>query len=356
MNDVSRSLTERRLPTGGHEPIASVILPAHNEERSLRFVLEDLLGQDCLACLHIVVVANGCTDRTASVARSFTERASRSGHRLTVVELAEANKAAALNAGEAVCSGGARLFVDADVALSRNAVSEVLARLDPRTGVHHCAPALRAAPPTSGVVGSYVRIWSQLPYVRDQVIGCGFYAVSPEGRQRWERFPDIISDDKFVRLHFRPVEHEVATTAWFRVSFPERLSELVRVRGRWCRGNDEVDRAFPGLVRNDRTRWLGAARFLLGRPSLWADLPVFVGVFATGRLLAFRARSTGTATWERAASSPARTSSSPARTGDGRLEGWHDGGTEARRSDRWVRVWKRRGAGWTTSSGRSAGA
>jgi hypothetical protein len=50
-----------------------------------------------------------------------------------------------------------------------------------------------------------------------QLHGCGCYAVSSEGRRRWTMFPDLISDDKFVRLYFSEREQRVIDSTWFHV-------------------------------------------------------------------------------------------------------------------------------------------
>ena len=60
--------------------------------------------------LEIIVACNGCTDETARIARGFDG--------VTVLELEQPSKAAALNAGDAAASHWPRLYVDADVQIS----------------------------------------------------------------------------------------------------------------------------------------------------------------------------------------------------------------------------------------------
>src|SRR5262245_26214351 len=54
-------------------PMISVIIPAHNEEAYLGRTLEALNQQD-YAQLEIIVVANGCSDHTALIARNHCHR------------------------------------------------------------------------------------------------------------------------------------------------------------------------------------------------------------------------------------------------------------------------------------------
>ena len=67
-----------------------------------------------------MVACNGCTDRTADIARDRGAR---------VVEVAGPSKIAALDAGDAAAVGFPRFYVDADVVLTGRAVLDVAAAL-----------------------------------------------------------------------------------------------------------------------------------------------------------------------------------------------------------------------------------
>ena len=49
---------------------ASVVIPAHDEERGIARTLRSLEGGFAPGDLEIVVVCNGCTDRTAETVRA----------------------------------------------------------------------------------------------------------------------------------------------------------------------------------------------------------------------------------------------------------------------------------------------
>ena len=74
-------------------PAFSVVIPAHNEESVLARCLDTLLADSKSSGLEIVVVANGCTDRTVEIAKN-------SAMEISVVEILQASKHAALNAGD----------------------------------------------------------------------------------------------------------------------------------------------------------------------------------------------------------------------------------------------------------------
>ena len=93
---------------------ATVVVPAHNEEAVLGRLLAALLPSRDSEGLHVVVVANGCTDQVAVVACSHPS--------VEVVELPFGNKQLAMRAGDALGGDGAVVFVDADVVISREDV------------------------------------------------------------------------------------------------------------------------------------------------------------------------------------------------------------------------------------------
>src|SRR4051794_18307469 len=181
------------------EPI-SIIVPAKDEA--------DVIG-DCLRALHaqthrgsvqVIVVANNCSDRTAAVARRFARSFRRRGWDLDVLELrlpteAQGTKPSALNAGDAAAAFGHRVYLDADIELSPEALSAIAEAL--ADGVLFCGPQMRTWS-ASYASRAYSRIWSRLPCVGGDVIGAGVYAVHAEGRRRWGAFPNIVSDDKFA--------------------------------------------------------------------------------------------------------------------------------------------------------------
>jgi glycosyltransferase involved in cell wall biosynthesis len=277
----------------------SVIVPAHNEEAVLAQCLESLADQDVRTPVQIVVVGNGCSDRTLAVARASSSAFEQRGFRYEVIDLAKASKAAALNAGDRVAEFGHRAYLDADVTLSRNALSSVLDAFRSDPGLMFCSPRLRAIA-TTYAARVYARVWAELPYVKGDVIGAGCYVVRDGGRGRWTTFPDIVADDKFARLHFRRTERGVIEESQFCVHLPVGVAELVRVRSRWIRANRELRIGFPELARNDKRRFGGSPRFILQHAGLWIDLVPFTAIYLAAEIRAVLSRGHGPSTWERA--------------------------------------------------------
>ncbi len=96
----------------------SVIIPAHDEERYLGATLEALRRQNC-GRYEVIVVANGCSDRTAEVAEGRC-------HRLIV--LSRKGLGVARNLGAKLARGELLLFLDADTLLEPMALRVIAQR------------------------------------------------------------------------------------------------------------------------------------------------------------------------------------------------------------------------------------
>lgn len=197
----------------------------------------------------VVIAANACTDDTAAQALKLQSAFEQRGHELKVLDLSIKGKVAALNAAETHCPESIpRIYIDADVRVSPGLVGQIIEKLNADTPLY-ATGRLVFAPAQSFATRNYGRFWSRLPFLRDGGAGAGVFAVNAAGRTRWKEFPDIISDDTFVRLQFAPDERrEVAAT--FEWPLVEGFSRLVRVRRRQDAGVDEIARLYPHLIEN----------------------------------------------------------------------------------------------------------
>ncbi|EEW26705.1 glycosyltransferase family 2 protein [Rhodobacter ferrooxidans] len=224
----------------------SVIIPANNEAGYIGACLQALLASDPVpGGAEALVVANGCRDATADLARGFGDRAAQAGWGLTVLNLTEGSKPAALNAGDAVARGEMRAYLDADVQVSTALMAQLAAALaTPSPGYASGTPQI--PPARSPITRAYARFWQRLPFAQSPAPGYGLYAVNAAGRARWGAFPDIISDDTFVRLHFDASER-IACPAPYLWPMIEGFGPLVRVRRRQDAGVAEIARLYPDL-------------------------------------------------------------------------------------------------------------
>jgi len=218
-------------------PIASVVIPAHNEGAVIGRLLESLPKEIEGRTLEIIVSCNGCTDDTAAVARGYGTK---------VVEIKTPSKIAALNAADEVATAFPRLYIDGDVVITAKAVADLIRSLS-EPGILSAAPPYRlelAGRPWS--VRAYFAVWLRVMSMRVGYLGSGVYAVSKEGRGRFGQFPNVVADDTYVRNHFAMSERRIVPTDPTIVQAPWTLRALLRRRVRVAVGNLEMRARPPG--------------------------------------------------------------------------------------------------------------
>lgn len=226
----------------------SIIIPASNEGAWISHCLEAVFASKNLKAAQVIVVANGCTDRTADIARKYNRLAKEIGWQLDVIERKEGNKLKALNAGEGAAIGDVWIYLDADVRVSERVLGQIekaLSRPDARwaSGKLQMAAASR-------VSRAYALFWGNVPFMKKSVPGAGLFAVNKEGRKRWSLFPDIISDDMFVRLNFEPRER-IGVPGTYVWPVAEGWKNLINVRRRQNAGVAELEEFYPELMKNE---------------------------------------------------------------------------------------------------------
>lgn len=214
-------------------PFASIVVPAHDEEGALGANLVALLHGAGPSELDVVVVANGCTDRTAEVAR---------GAGVRVIETPRPGKAHALRLGDAVCATFPRLYLDADVRIDLAGVRAVVAALG-EPGVLAAAPSsvldLRGSSP---LMRRAHRVHEQLVGPRRGLSGVGMYAVNRQGHARAFPVPEVIADDEWVQRSFTAAERRVVAAACTVVRPAPTLRSYLRRRARVREGNAQLAR------------------------------------------------------------------------------------------------------------------
>ena len=270
----------------------SVIIPASNEEGYIGPCLSALFASGPVpGGAEAIVVANGCRDRTADVARGMAAQAAAAGWGFRVIDRAEGGKPVALDAGDAAALGDLRAYLDADVIVSPPVMAqlaEVLARPEPR----YASGTAVIPPARSWVTRAYARFWHSLPFAQSVAPGYGLFAVNAAGRARWAQFPAIISDDTFVRLQFLPGER-VQVAASYRWPMIEGFAALVRVRRRQDAGVAEIAGRWPELMGREAKARLGLGGLLARALRAPVGFAVYVAVS-----LAVRAKR-GSGAWVR---------------------------------------------------------
>ncbi|WP_204056425.1 glycosyltransferase [Microbispora corallina] len=255
--------------------MTSVVIPAHNEARVLGRLLSGLLDDARPDELDIVVVANGCTDETESVARA---------HGVRVVTTPVPSKREALRLGDRAARGFPRLYVDADVTLSTAGVRALTAPLDGSGTLLATAPerdlALADRP---WAVRLYYAVWTRLPHVRAGLFGRGVIAVTEEGNDRIRSLPAVMADDLAVSLAFADDERAVVAGARAGIQTPRTFADLLRRRVRAATGIHEWEQVSGSGGPSARTTVGDLVGIVLREPWLLPAATVFVGVTVLAR-------------------------------------------------------------------------
>lgn len=217
-------------------PVATVVVPAHDEgaviDRCLRVLLSDARPGE----LAVLVVSNGSSDDTAEVARRCARLM---GHEVEVLELAAAGKVGALRAGFGQVRHWPVIVLDADCELPTTSARALVAALD--TGEPTvAAPRMTVTTASSAVlVRRFYRVWTALPYVREGMVGSGVFALNEAGWRRLGTLPDVTNDDGWVRRAFA-VEERRSVPEPFVAHAARTTSALVSRRARIVNGNRQL--------------------------------------------------------------------------------------------------------------------
>jgi len=252
----------------------SVIIPAYNEETTIERCLTNLLEGSEAVNIQIIVVCNGCSDATAEKARFFEPK-------VKVVEIETGSKILALNTGDKIASYFPRFYIDADIIVSQKSLWVVAKTLE-------SGKVLAAAPKmkidlsrASNVVKAYYRTWLKTPYTSQGMLGSGIYGMSLVGRERFDKFPDIISDDGFVRLQFDISERKTVEEVEFTIFPPGNLRWLIAINTRAMLGNIELNKKYPELFKHEEGGNHSTVFFKLwgGKSLMDTLLYIFVKVY-----------------------------------------------------------------------------
>lgn len=276
----------------------SVIIPAHNEanviERCLTFLTENL-GENCA---EIIVVCNGCTDDTEQRAARFAG--------VHVINTSVASKVAALNLGDEVAQYFPIVYMDADITISIKDLMGTIEKMNENTEIMVAAPQLTVDLSRSDMfVKSFYNIWMRLPYfTTGQMVGSGIFILSELGRKRFTVFPNVISDDGYVRSLYQAGERRMIKDYYFTIFAPKTMTDLIKIKTRVRFGNMEVSEKYSNVSIGKDNTSLDIVRLVLRRP--WLILQSFIYIYVqikTRKLSRTRMAIADFTTWERDESS-----------------------------------------------------
>ncbi len=104
-------------------PLVTIIVPAFNEEKSIRKALDSIVEAD-YPHKEIIVIDDGSTDNTSAIAKSYQDKMS--PNNFIVVSKPNGGKASALNYALRFAKGEYIIAVDADSIMGRDAIKEIM--------------------------------------------------------------------------------------------------------------------------------------------------------------------------------------------------------------------------------------
>ncbi len=104
----------------------SVLVPAHNEEGTIKATIEHIMGSDYKGITEVIVLNDGSKDRTAEIVRKLQEKY----HKLKLLDKKNSGKADSLNQGIKLAKGELIAVVDADSYPEKESVGKLIGFFD----------------------------------------------------------------------------------------------------------------------------------------------------------------------------------------------------------------------------------
>ena len=215
--------------------MATVIVPAHNEASVIEACLNSIINQSGVD--HIIVPCNGCTDNTVEIVQTKFPSA-------VCLDIEKPSKTNALNIAEKKSQelgvSYPIFYIDADTQLSENCIPHI-SKAMANSPIKLSAPTpIINTKHSSWLVKTYYKVWTRLPYIKEGVIATCSFIVSEEGRQRFDKFADVIGDDGFIRCHFKNSEISNIEGAEIYITAPKDIFSLIKIKTRARLGNMEL--------------------------------------------------------------------------------------------------------------------
>ena len=277
----------------------SILIPAHNEEIVIRNCLLQFSKYLEEENFEVIVICNGCEDNTARIVAQTSKK-------IVCVEIDETSKTKALNIGDQIAKYFPRIYLDADVILPMVTIKALCDTLNRKDLVAVSPEVKMIFYGASWFVKAYYEIWLSLPYCKKGMIGSGVYALSKEGRNRFDNFPEVIADDGYVRCLFYEHERGVVKGSYSFVKAPRSLYALIKIKTRSRFGRYELEEKFPDIICNESKNYWQALKLLLQNINLWPKVFVYLIMNYVTRLRAKWQYYNHITVWERDDSSRQR--------------------------------------------------
>jgi len=211
--------------------MASIIVPAHNEAAVIQRCLDSLVTQEGVD--QLIVACNGCSDNTVALVETYSD--------VICLTIDKASKTHALNEAEKHIRSYPIFYLDADTQLAAGTIRTITEALTANPHLKLVAPMPKIdLSRSSWLVKQYYKIWLSLPYIQSGVIATCSFIVTEQGRKRFDHFPDIINDDRFIHCQFKASEISNIAGTEIYIQAPRRLYSLIKIKTRARLGNMQL--------------------------------------------------------------------------------------------------------------------
>jgi GT2 family glycosyltransferase len=250
VTSLTRWLARRRGTAAQPAPKISVVMPVYNAEATLEECLTKL-GQSTFEDFEVVIVDDGCTDRSRDIMGRFPVRVIPSSGRV--------GPAAARNLGAQVATGEFLFFIDSDVMVRPDTLG-LLAEGFERTGIDGFCGVQAAEMRYRDLASQYKNLWMRWTYLRQTGDVPLFYTTAAAIRR-----------DTFLRVG--GFDTGYATPNVEDTAFGQKLKRLgARVRIDPRLEVEHVKRySLWGMLRTDFMRAVSLTRLKLRHPEDLGD-------------------------------------------------------------------------------------
>jgi biofilm PGA synthesis N-glycosyltransferase PgaC len=258
-------------------PLVSVLIPARNEEESIRETVEAALASH-YPNLEVIVINDASTEGTLPEVRRLAAQYNRVRYLHFEENMGKAN---ALNYAFFMSKGDILVCIDADCILDPWAVHWMVSHFKhPRVGAVTGNPRVRnrttllAKVQTAeyasviGLIKRTQRLLGKVMTVSGVIVAFRKRALLDVGLWDTDMITDDINVSWKLERRFWAIHYELNAIGWMLV--PETFRGFWRQRVRWAQGGVEVMRRHIGIFKDYRTRRLWPLYIDYGLSVVWA--------------------------------------------------------------------------------------
>lgn len=121
----NKKINNKDFFASSYRPLVTIIVPAHNEEKTLLKNLNSI-ANSTYHNVELIIANDSSTDKTGLIARNFQQKYSHKFYKIKVLNLNVRGKARALNKALKYAHGSLFMCLDADSTLTPNALKEAV--------------------------------------------------------------------------------------------------------------------------------------------------------------------------------------------------------------------------------------